>query len=320
MLINNQNNQENFYGKISKILNNSAAKFSIAGVGGFVGIGALGLITKLIYDKLNNKNTESEKNKLKTQDKDEIKLDANNKKFITKNFFLCQWGGGTNLCWNDVLIQFLMLPDIRCKEYNSQKIMKTINWINKILGEKYDGDPLDRKIEVPLYVRPVSDGLESYLTDDQIHNDLFFIETNGLDLQMMGILNYYVIIYPFQIESKPFLPYGNCKRYLTIIGDQYHQIEKSWDTNKIFAPKAQDYYPTFIVVYDDVNTAPHYHAYIVIYNKNKEVKYFLWVNDLKNNMKVLSKNNVLKELKKFKQIQVVYSCSDIIEKYYITKS
>ena len=104
---------------------------------------------------------------------------------------------------------------------------------------------------------------------------------------------------------------------MAVIGDIFNPITKSWDTNKIFYPKAQGYYPTFIIVYDDVNTDSHWHVYYVIYDKTKEVKYFLWVNDLENSMYVLKKNEVLEELKKFKQVMVVYSCSNIIEKYYI---
>ena len=105
MQVNNQQDNSKFkYEKIKKFLNNPFVKFSL----GFVGLGTIGIAAKLIYDKINNKNIESKKTK------DEIKLDANDKKFVAKNFFLCKWGEGNYFCWNDVFIQFLMLPYIRC--------------------------------------------------------------------------------------------------------------------------------------------------------------------------------------------------------------
>ncbi len=151
-------NSEFKYEKIKKMLNNPFIKVSL----GFVGIGTIGIAAKLIYDKLHNYTFEQRMiNGIIVSITDQI--------WIAKNFFLCKWGRGNYLCWNDVFIQLLMAPDIRCGNYKSEKIMKTINWINKNLLEKYNGDPLKRKIEVPSDVRPAPNGFESYLTDGKGH-------------------------------------------------------------------------------------------------------------------------------------------------------
>jgi len=320
-----ESNSKFKYEKIKKILNNPAVKFSLSSIGVVAGIGTLGLVARLIYDKLNNKNNE-------------IKLDANDKKFIAKNFFLCKWGGGNNLCWNDVFIQFLMCPDIRCGDYKSEKIMKTINWINKILGEKYNGDFLDRKIEVPPDVRPVPDGLESYLTDGLGRDPIKMIwgKYNSRNFEDLKVVNYtYVCHYPIgnELFKDGFITYSNRPCLLNYLGDPNNReknyivniIVKSkkilWNLSECFQLSTRNYYPTYIIVHDDVHyTNPtHVFAYYVIYDENMKIKYFLKVDDLKQNMKIVPKDKVLKDLNIYSVFWFVFSRGDIVKKYYVPR-
>ena len=328
-------NSEFKYEKIKKMLNNPFIKVSL----GFVGIGTIGIAAKLIYDKLNNKNIESKKIK------DEIKLDANDKKFIAKNFFLCGWGKGNYLCWNDVFTQLLMCPDIRCGNYKSEKIMKTINWINKNLGEKYNDDPLKRKIEVPSDVRPAPNGFESYLTDGKGHglDPLLNCNWNGMSLDKLGVVNT-TCMYDKPPRKKPYnKPYGFCSLSdmysyasfsLSYLGDANNKkknyiakitIDKSenmlWNLSNCFQLSAKNYYPTYIIVHDDIyyTNPTHVFAYYVIYDENMKIKYFLKVDDLKQNMEIVPKDKVLKELNSYCHFWFVLSRGDIVKKYYVPK-
>ena len=335
MQVNNQQDNSKFkYEKIKKFLNNPFVKFSL----GFVGLGTIGIAAKLIYDKINNKNIESKKTK------DEIKLDANDKKFVAKNFFLCKWGEGNYFCWNDVFIQFLMLPYIRCGNYKSEKIMKTINWINKTLGEKYNGDPLSRKIEVPLDVRPSPDGLESYLYDGLGHSptSLFFDHYNGVSLDNLGVVQSKCIYYQ-PSRKEPSLKkrsYNYLDTYSDVpfpfdyLGDANNKqgnyiaqitIDKSkkilWNLSDCFQLSAKNYYPTYIIVGDDIRytNPPHVFAYYVIYDENMKIKYFLKVDDLKQNMEIVPKDKVLRELNIYSKFWFVFSRGDIVKKYYVPR-
>ena len=321
---------EHKYEKIKKMLNNPFIKVSL----GFVGIGTIGIAAKLIYDKLNNKNIESKKIK------DEIKLDANDKKFIAKNFFLCGREGINNPCWNNVFIQFLMCPDIRRISYKSEKIMKTINWINKTLGTKYNSDPLSRKIKVPLDVRPASDGFESYLTDGKEHglDPLFTCNWNGMSLDKLGVVNTICMYYKPSRKKPLYHDFYNNYSYIpspfNYLGDTNNRqknyitritIDKNekalWNLSDCFQLSAKNYYPTYIIVHDDIHyTGPtHVFAYYVIYDENMKIKYFLKVDDLKQNMEIVPKDKVLKELNIYSTFWFVFSRGDIVKKYYVPK-
>ena len=60
MQINIQNNQENLYEKIKKMMNNPFVKFSL----GFVGLGTIGIAAKLIYDKIHQNKIDKVYNEL----------------------------------------------------------------------------------------------------------------------------------------------------------------------------------------------------------------------------------------------------------------
>ena len=322
-----QDNSKFKYEKIKKMLNNPFVKFSL----GFVGLGTIGIAAKLIYDKLNNKNIESEKI-------DEIKLDANDKKFIAKNFFLCKWKNSS--CWNDVFIQFFMCPDIRCGNYKSEKIMKTINWINKTLDEKYNSDPLNRKIEVPLDIRPIPDDYKNYLHDGKGNNPNFMIwgRYNSKNFEDLKVVNYtYACHDPVENElfKDVFLAYSNQPCLLNYLGDANNReknyivnIEisknkkKLWNLSECFQLSTRNYYPTYIIVHDDIHYtgSTHVFAYYVIYNENMKIKYFLKVSDLKQNMEIVPKDKVLKELNIYSKFWFVFSRGDIVKKYYVPRA
>ena len=72
---------------------------------------------------------------------------------------------------------------------------------------------------------------------------------------------------------------------------------------------------------DDINyTNPtHVFAYYVIYDENMKIKYFLKVDDLKQNMEIVPKDKVLKELNIYSTFWFVFSRGDIVKKYYVPK-
>ena len=78
------------------------------------------------------------------------------------------------------------------------------------------------------------------------------------------------------------------------------------------------YYPTFVVIYDDVDysSVPHYHCCYIVYDKDKNIKYFLWGDGIKNSFRVMSAGESLERLNKYSSIWVKYSRSDIVEKFY----
>ena len=73
-----------------------------------------------------------------------------------------------------------------------------------------------------------------------------------------------------------------------------------------------------MVIYDNIHykNPAHFVASYIIYDKNKEIKYFLWTDGLKENMQVLSKNQGLQRLQKYNKLWVKYSTGNIVEKYY----
>ena len=232
-----------------------------------------------------------------------------------------------------------MCPDIRRISYKSEKIMKTINWINKTLGTKYNSDPLSRKIKVPLDVRPASDGFESYLYDGLGHGPtaLFFGHYNGVSLDKLGVVNTICMYYKLPRKKPCNNPYGFCSLAafsLSYLGDANNKkknyiakitIDKSenmlWNLSDCFQLSAKNYYPTYIIVHDDIHyTDPtHVFAYYVIYDENMKIKYFLKVDDLKQNMEIVPKDKVLKELNIYSTFWFVFSRGDIVKKYYVPK-
>ena len=303
--VNSQQDNSKFkYEKIKKMLNNPFVKFSL----GFVGLGTIGIAAKLIYDKLNNKNIESEKI-------DEIKLDANDKKFIAKNFFLCQWKN--NSCWNDVFIQFLMCPEYRCKKFKSAKINAIITIINDFLNQKYGGNPLSRSKLFKPHERPIPDGLESWLTDGGKHCSLVgekYRKYNGLSLIDLGILDQMSNFCGCRLEKEDFLPTTTLKK----VNNYFIEFDDKRYKNQIFTTKSKGFYPTFISILDNVHykKLPHRFACYIIYDKNKEAKYFLLADGLKDSMKILSKEQGLKELQQYSVFEVKYSSEEIVNEFY----
>lgn len=78
------------------------------------------------------------------------------------------------------------------------------------------------------------------------------------------------------------------------------------------------YYPTFIVIFDNVDyrSCPHFHCCYIVYDKNKKIKYFLWGDGCESGFRVMPANKSLEKLNKYSSIWVKYSRSDIVEKFY----
>ena len=294
-----KNNNSSYEKSSWEFFNNSFMKYSL----GCIGMGSTALVIKLIYDKIHE---------------NQVKLN-NIKKFILKNFFVSKWE--RNSCWNDVFIQHLMCPEYRCKKFKSPKINAVIKKINDFLGEKYDGDVLKRYKLFKSNERPIPDGLESWLTDGKGHyclataSDYEYDKLNLIDLGIFdqmgnsGLLrgdveNFFPIATEEKVNSYLF-------QFINLDDNDKRFI------NKIFSPKSKGYYPTFIAIFDDVHykKLPHFFAYYIIYDKNK-MPYFILADGLKNSMKILSKEQGLKELQQYSRFYVKYLSEEIVNEFY----
>ena len=124
-------------------------------------------------------------------------------------------------------------------------------------------------------------------------------------------------------NDKVFLDYlgdSNNKERSYIVGIEVGEKDNKYDLSGCFnLSKSKGYYPTYIVVYDDINyiETPHYFAFYIIYDDNMKVKYFLRVDGLKEEMKVLSESQAFKELNSFNKFFLLLSKGDIVKKYYV---
>ena len=295
-----QNNYQDFYKKFKKILNNPVSKFSL----GFVGTGSTALAIKLIYDKIHE---------------NQVKLN-NIKKFILKNFFVSKWE--RNSCWNDVFIQHLMCPEYRCKKFKSPKINAVIKKINDFLKEKYDGDVLKRYKLFKSNERPIPDGLESWLTDGNPHDCLVSekdCKYDKLNLIDLGIFDQIGDFGRLSLDAENFSPRATVKKINSYLFTFFNRNDDDKRCiNKIFSPKSKGYYPTFIVIWDNVHYSsevPHLFAYYIIYDKNK-TPYFILADGIKDSMKILSKEQGLEELQQYSSFYVKYSSEEIVNELY----
>ena len=258
-------------------------------------------------------------------------LSKEDEQFIKKHFFLCGWRN--NSCWNDVFIQFLMCPDILCKNYKSKKIMTTIEWIRKILNDEYYGECLERKVPVPKESRPISDGYENWLQDGIEHEieGMFLGEFDGFsttDMEMldnftikgkgslyhdyMFYTNYFQSLFVNSLVEKM----NNGRNYLILLVREGKGVLEEVD---IFSTISKGYYPTYIVIHDGCRYKEgHFFSYYVIYGKNKEIKYLLLVDGLERTMKVVSKEEFLKSAYNIKPegIWVKFSSGNVVEEHY----
>ena len=87
-----------------------------------------------------------------------------------------------------------------------------------------------------------------------------------------------------------------------------------FDVNEL---RKYGYYPTFFIVMDNVDySIPHYHCCYIVYDKDKNIKYFLWGDGCENGFKIMSEQKSLERLNKYSNIDVKFSRSDIVEKFY----
>ena len=307
-------------------------KVTVGSVGSVGGV----LLAKKIIDHLCEKNKVESNGEIKFDGK--VKLSKVDEEFIKRNFFLCAWENGS--CWNDVFVQFFMCPDIRCKNYESMKIMKTIGAINEVLNQQHVGDCLGRKVWIPVDNRPVPDGYTycsvkkglwpSYLFngsfDSKYLADLGLVNTTCLSRHPLdGELWEEPLVIGSLSEQNRILGYlgdlnNKSERYVLTVSKK-EQLERQYrcDVSKYLSLSDNGYYPTYIIVHDDINykKSTHVFSYYVIYDKNMEIKYFLKTDGLKKSMEVLPKGKVLGELDAYTDFFFVFSRSDIIEKYYI---
>ena len=99
----------------------------------------------------------------------------------------------------------------------------------------------------------------------------------------------------------------------------YPILKSFFGDNNINFLKDQEYYPTFVAIYDDrvdYSDCPHWMGAYIVYDTNHDIKYFLWANGCRKGVKVLSKEEGLEKLKEYGGIAVKYSSKDIVEEFY----
>ena len=122
MPISVQNNQENLYKKIKKMMNNPFVKFLL----GFVGLGTIGIAAKLIYDKIHHDKVYNEL----VIDND-VTLSTADQIWINKNMIL--FAQEYPLCWHNVFMQLLACPEYI---YYSNDPKNLKNLLSIFLNEK----------------------------------------------------------------------------------------------------------------------------------------------------------------------------------------
>lgn len=81
------------------------------------------------------------------------------------------------------------------------------------------------------------------------------------------------------------------------------------------------YYPTFFQIDCAGYSVPHMCACYAVYNKAKEIKYFLWANSHKcGKFVVLSKEEGLQKLRAQNKLWINFACGGIVDKYYVPQS
>ena len=305
----------------------------IAGV--LVSATGLGFLVKEYFGKHKKHNDKTERLQM------EVKLSKVDEEYIRRNFFLCAWEN--NSCWNDVVVQLLMCPDIMRGVW-PKSIMIPIKFINTILKQKYNGHCLCRKVKFPINKRPLFDFY--YLDADNLNNKeehhtaeyhlknskfaacpifhLFFDGQRSSDLGLFGTTK--------SLDDEFDIPEDFSKNTIRRedwfkdweidlsktkerlgYSIRFKKIEK-WNSSNIFFENV-GYYPTFVRIL----RSKHFVSYYIIYNENKEVKYFLLADGMKKNMVVSSKEQALEQIGRSKNVDIVYTRSDIVEQYYVPR-
>ena len=165
---NKKRDLKRYKNKYNRINFEDILKFIVVPGFGIGSIFCLGILGKKFLGK---KNEIGEKKDEIKKIQYEVKLSKADEEYIRKNFFICRWPPGRNLCWNNTFIQYLMCPNIRCKSVCSSRIMKVLNWINSVLREKYTGSCLERVVDVPDDVRPMRETSGSRKHEDGSYCD-----------------------------------------------------------------------------------------------------------------------------------------------------
>ncbi|MBR0183839.1 MAG: hypothetical protein IJQ10_01555 [Clostridia bacterium] len=331
------------------------------------GVAAISIIGKILYDK--SKKDEKFKEITGERVVNGIKLSVSDQKWIRKNMF--NPNQVYPLCWNNVSLLFLAGPEYRSKKFinstiNSNKIIKIIDYTDKILKNQNLVDCFSGNVEIDKNYRPIPDNEQNLLS--QYYHFLFtdvekkYDKSTLLDLGIVDMYFRFSILgdtfnyIKFVIENsiKDVLSkeknndvkktYSNNGFKVTV--DSYNVREKGinglksilvdfcktelyknkadnfvnfFGSNDINFLQEKGYYPTFVAIGDDrvdYKSTPHWMGAYIIYDKNQNIKYFLWADGCKNGLKVMSKEEALNKLKKYVNIVVKYSSKDIVEEFY----
>ena len=96
-------------------------------------------------------------------------------------------------------------------------------------------------------------------------------------------------------------------------------LSKFFGKNDINFLQDKGYYPTFVAVWDDVveySFCPHWMAYYIVYDKERNIKYFIQADGCKSGIRLMTKEEGLNQLKKYKKNVVKYSSKDVVEEFY----
>jgi len=303
-----------------------------------VAVGTLAIIisSKLIYDAIkNNKNING------------VNLTPEDVSYINNNYIL--FAQETPYCWNNVFWQLFASPDNlsfmndNYLIHDSEKMLSAFNFIKKEFSKPITGNRLCRRVAIDAKTReklmPDDVGRTeqywprpSWIKDRQFHAtmlDPFYIRDedyvwDNIKFQYFGIVESLIekkiknnrirkdlmdCLHKERMEkTNNFLKSVNPK-------PRSFMVEHRPDEVPLDCCRESNYFPTFFLI-----AGTHFVSSNIVYDKNKNIKYFLWFDGFNDDVEVLSKDKGLARLidrsKISREVYVKYSRDDIAEKFY----
>lgn len=313
---------------LEKVWNNPYVKASTVAVGTIATV----IFSKLIYNAVKNNKTVNG-----------VKLTPDVISYINNNIIL--FAQETPYCWNNVFWQLFASPDNlsfmndNYLIHDSEKMLSAFNFIKKEFSKPITGNRLCRRVAIDVEDRkklmPDDTGIKdsywpkpSWIDDRQFHptmlgpdyirdKDYIF---NNIKFQYFGIVE---SLLEKKTEGnrirKDIMDCLNTERvkktnnFLKSVNPRPRSfmVQYSPDQVPLDCCREQNYFPTFFFIADT-----HFVSCYIVYDKNKNIKYFLWCDGFNDDVEVLEKNEGIQRLARYDEVYVKFSRNDIVEKFY----